>query len=122
MFDTVQALRSTASADAAFGLPHELGDRIIIPVACVQKGFGLGFGRGTGEGEESSSQEDGSAQGGGGGGRAGTRPIAVIEVTSESTVVKPIIDETAVALAGIAMMAMIAFWVLVTIRKVFAKS
>jgi hypothetical protein len=45
--------------------------------------------------------------------------VAVIEVTPEETVIKPIVDETKVALAGIALGGWFTFWLLFTVRAVF---
>jgi hypothetical protein len=58
-------------------------------------------------------------EGGGGGGGARSRPVAVIEVTESETIVRPIVDETKVALAGIALAGWTIFCLLVTIRAVF---
>ena len=122
MFTTVEDLRETASVNAAFGEPQEVEGRILIPVAEVHRGFGMGFGEGmTGEVEQEGEQPPGG-EGGGAGGGAGARPIAVIEVTPEETVVKPIVDETKVALAGIALIGWIAFWVSATLRSIFGQS
>ena len=142
MFTTVEGLRETAAVNAAFGEPQEVEGRILIPVAEVHRGFGMGFGEGTtgegttgegtigegttgegttGEGEQEGEQPPGS-EGGGAGGGAGARPIAVIEVTPAETVVKPIVDETKVALAGIALIGWIAFWVSATLRSIFGQS
>jgi hypothetical protein len=61
--------------------------------------------------------EAGSA-GGGGGGKAKSRPVAVIEVTQEGTVLRPIVDETKIALAGILLVGWIVFWLTATVRAV----
>jgi uncharacterized spore protein YtfJ len=132
MFETLQELRSTASVDAAFGKPQEAEGRTLIPVSSVHVGMGLGFGQGiTEEGieDEQGSGEQGSEEqasdeapgGGGGGGGAGARPVALIEVGDHETVIHPIVDETKVALAGIALGAWIIFLLLVTVRRVFSE-
>ena len=123
MFDTLEGLRSTASVDAAFGQPQEAKGRTMIPVSSVHVGMGMGFGQGVveqvGMGPEPSADE--SPVGGGGGGGAGARPIAMIEVTADQTIIHPIVDETKVALAGIALGAWIIFLLLVTVRRVFSE-
>jgi uncharacterized spore protein YtfJ len=133
LFQAVEGLRQTATADAAFGQPQEAEGRVIIPVSSVRTGFGLGFGRGTpyDEPEESSvpwdmdetpaDDEDEAGEGGGGGGGANSHPVAVIEVTPEGTIVRAIVDETRVALAGIALAGWCVFWLLVTMRAVFGR-
>jgi len=123
MFDTLEGLRSTASVDAAFGKPQETEGRTMIPVSSVQLGMGLGFGQGVVEEgyTEHEQTADQSPTGAGGGGGAGARPIAMIEVTADQTIIHPIVDETKVALAGIALGAWIIFLLLVTIRRVFAE-
>lgn len=119
VFSTVEGLRSVASVDAAFGKPQEVEGKVLIPVAVVGSGFGLGFGQGA-PGEEA-GEGPGPADGEGGGSvaGAGARPIAVIEVSAESTTIRPIVDETKVALAGMALGAWGVFWVMATLRAVF---
>jgi uncharacterized spore protein YtfJ len=132
MFEVLEGLRRTATADAAFGQPQEVEGRVIIPVSAVGTGFGLGFGRGMpgaeGDGESEvpwdmeGAQEQGqqeAGEGGGGGGGAGSHPVAVIEVTPEGTVVRPIVDETRVAVAGILLAGWFVFWLFTTVRAVF---
>ena len=131
MFGVLDGLRQTAMADAAFGQPREVEGRVIIPVSAVGTGFGLGFGRGMPQPEEQESevpwdmegtQEGGhseSGEGGGGGGRARSYPVAVIEVTPEGITVRPIQDETRVAVAGILLVGWFVFWLLATVRAVF---
>lgn len=108
MFQVLESLRDTASANAVFGEPQEVEGRLIIPVAQVGIGLGLGFGQGTsadaaGVSEEAEKEPEAQGEGGGSGGGAGARPVAIIEVTPEETTVKPIVDEGKVALAGIAL-------------------
>jgi uncharacterized spore protein YtfJ len=85
----------------------------------VGSGFGLGFGQGTSG--EHTEQQPMPAEGEGGGSLAGAgaRPIAVIEVTEEQTTIRPIIDETKIALAGVALGAWSVFWVMATFRSIF---
>ena len=118
VFSTVEDLHSVASVDAAFGKPQEIEGKVLIPVAVVSSGFGLGFGQGTSG--ERTEKEPTPAEGEGGGslGGAGARPIAVIEVTAEETTIRPIVDETKIALAGVALGAWSVFWVMATLRSV----
>jgi uncharacterized spore protein YtfJ len=123
LFDTLEGLRSSGSVDAAFGKPQEANGRTMIPVSSVYVGLGMGFGQGiTEEAIEQEQPSDEPPGGGGGGGGAGARPIALIEVADEQTTIHPIVDETKVALAGIALGAWVIFLLLVTIRRVFAGS
>lgn len=134
MFGLVEGLRETATADAIFGEVQEVEGRILIPVAAVGTGFGLGFGYGAdeeareeprgplGEEEGQECQGDWRGEGGGAGGGSGSRPVAVIEVTSEDTVIRPIIDEGKIALAGIALVAWIVFWLSTTVRAIFSEA
>jgi uncharacterized spore protein YtfJ len=120
MFDTLEGLRSTASVDAAFGKPQETEGRTMIPVSSVQVGMGMGFGQGVTE--ESIAHEQVSDEpptGGGGGGGAGARPVAMIEITADRTIIHPIVDETKVALAGIALGAWVMFLLMLTLRAIF---
>ena len=131
MFGLVEGLRETATADAVFGEAQEVEGRILIPVAAVGTGFGIGFshridpeaeeapeGSLAEEGQESTG--DRSGEGGGARGGSGSRPVAVIEVSSEDTVIRPIVDEGKIALAGIALLAWIVFWLTATVRAVLA--
>ena len=119
MFDSIEGLRGTACADATLGEPEAFEGKVLIPVAAVSTGFGLGFGRsGVTEQEEDDSSAD---TGGGAGGSAKARPLAIIEVTAADTVVRPVVDETKIALAGIAMGAWVIFWVGATVRAIFGK-
>ena len=139
LFEVVEGLRQTATADAAFGAPQEVEGRVLIPVSSVMTGFGLGFGQGPGSGtmpEQEPEQEsevpwdmeqapegedqEGS-EGGGGGGGAGSHPVAMIEVTPETTIVRPIVDETQIAIAGILLAGWFVFWLFATVRAVFGR-
>jgi uncharacterized spore protein YtfJ len=117
VFAAVDDVRGAASVDAAFGEPQQLEGKVLIPVAATGTGFGIGF-----QGDLSSTDfedEEASPQVGGGG-RGGARPVAVIEVTPEATVVRPIVDETRVFMAAIALVGWVLFWVTATVRSVFS--
>jgi uncharacterized spore protein YtfJ len=132
LFEVVNGLRDKASADAAFGEPREVEGRVLIPVASVATGLGMGFGSGMpadqveaeapDEAEEAEMPgEPEMPEGGGGGGGARSRPVAVIEVTETETIVRPIVDETPVALAGIALAGWTVLCLSVVIRRVFGQ-
>ena len=116
MFHAVEELRETASANVTLGEPQEIEGRVFIPVAAVGTGFGMGFEQGVTEDGEVEGEDEAE---GGGGGRSGSRPVAVIEVTAEETLVRPILDETKIALAGIALIAWFVFWLTATVRTIF---
>ncbi|MBN1579179.1 MAG: hypothetical protein JXA89_00645 [Anaerolineae bacterium] len=119
MFASIDNLRDTASVGKAFGEPQEAEGKIIIPVAEVGLGFGLGFGQGTTP--ETEEAPVGEGEGGGGGGGANARPIAIIEISKEETIVKPIVDESKITLAAIAMVAWCIFWLMATLRAIFGE-
>jgi uncharacterized spore protein YtfJ len=120
LFEVLEGLRSSASVDAAFGQPQEAQGRILIPVSSVATGMGMGFGQEAPQGPAGASASgDEPGEGAGGGGGSYSRPIAVIEVTPEGTIVRPIADETKLGLAGIVLGGLIVFWLLVTIRAIF---
>jgi uncharacterized spore protein YtfJ len=118
MFAAIESLRETASADAVLGESQEIQGKILIPVATVGRGFRTGFSKGA-LGESDYEEQPAESKGYAAAGGAGSRPIAVIEVTPEETLIRPIVDETRVALAGIALGAWIVFWVASTVRSVF---
>ncbi len=143
VFTIVEGMRQVACADAAFGRPQEIEGKVLIPVAAVSIGFGLGLGQmvrdeheqGPDEGEmtpeenqattkpeeERSEDKAREAEGGGGGGGVRSRPIAVIEVTPEATVIRPIVDQGKVILASVALMAWFVFWLGLTLRAIFGR-
>jgi uncharacterized spore protein YtfJ len=118
MFKVVEDLGGTASADAAFGEPVEAEGKVLISVAETTKGFGMAFQEQIAEGEQAApSVDEQGPMGVGGAGRA--RPVAMVEVTAEGTVIRPVVDETKVFLAGIALMGWILLWVVAAVRSVF---
>jgi uncharacterized spore protein YtfJ len=120
MFDTVEDLRSVTSVDAAFGEPREVEGKVLIPVAAVGRGFGLGFSQ-SASGDRTEGGTTPADRGAGSLGRARVRPVAMIEVTAHDTTVKPIVDETKIALAGLALGAWTAFCLMATVRSVFGQ-
>ena len=94
-FRELARIPERARVDASFGAASTSGERTIIPVAEVMYGFGMGFGGGT------SAEKGDSGSGGGGGGGSRVRGVAVIEVAPDGVRVHPVVDVTAIALAGI---------------------
>ncbi|MFQ5966935.1 MAG: hypothetical protein ACE5MI_04910 [Acidimicrobiia bacterium] len=89
------------SAEAVFGAPQEIGERIVFTAAAIERMGGFGFGGGFDE-------SAGGGGGGGGGGRAEGRPVAVIEIDDAGVRIQPVIDVTrigvTVALALLALL------------------
>ena len=110
----VASLRENAHVRTVFGEPIRHGDRIVIPVARVQGGFGLGFGRGKAPAE--------GGAGGGGGGMFRARPVAVVEITPNEVRVRPVIDTTRIVLAAMLLAAWVAFWGGLTARAVVRRA
>jgi uncharacterized spore protein YtfJ len=120
VFAAIDDMREKASASAVFGEPVEVGERTIIPVADIKYGFGLGYG----EGPPSSEEEEEPAaagQGGGAGGGVAARPVAVLEISDEGVLVKPVMDEGRIALAGIFTGIWFIFWTALTLRAIFGR-
>ena len=96
-----------------FGEPFREGDVTIIPVAEVTYAFEVGV--------EEEAAADGTEGGGGGSGGMDVRPVAVVEVTPENTLVKPIIDEQKLAFAGALLIGWAVFCVARTLVKIFGQ-
>ncbi len=92
LFETIEKARETAHWRAAFGEPHVVEGRTLIPVARVSYGFGLGFGSGTGPAEQEGEPAPGG-EGGGAGGGASAKPLGVIVVTPEAVYFEETTDE-----------------------------
>jgi len=123
LLDSLAGMREKANVNACFGEPVTAEGRTVIPVAQVCYGFGMGFGQGPVAEEEAPEEETPEeAGGGGGGGGVGAHPIAVIEVTSEGTCVKPVIDEQKVALAGVLLAGWSVFCLARALVKIFGRS
>ena len=103
--DTLSQFLSAASVDAVYGEPLHEGDMTVIPCAEVLSAIGFGIGQGYGsqsqQPNEPSSGGNGGGGGGGGGGRILSRPVAALEISANGVTVKPIIDVTKLAIAGI---------------------
>lgn len=117
LFDLVESLRRRANVNAAFGRPQTVEGRTLIPVAEVAYGFGMGFGTAAGAEEA----EEGEGSGGGGGAGVRSRPLAVVEVTSEGVRVEPVVDEGRIALAGVLLAGWSVFWITRALARIFGK-
>jgi uncharacterized spore protein YtfJ len=111
---TITRLTEVAGPTAVFGAPVERGDTTVIP--CCRVSVGLGFGGGGGAGPARTGEAQGDTQAdtqaghaptatgegiGGGGGSQG-RPVAAIVLTPGRVQIRPIVDVTRVAFAGMA--------------------
>ena len=110
--DELASIPGRVTAAACFGEAQAVGDQVVIPVAEVVYGLGFGYGY---NGAEGASEHGRAGGGGGGGGRA--RAVAVIRVSPEGVEVHPVRDETAITLAGIALVSAATVIVARTLRK-----
>ena len=117
MLNRIGQVHDRASVKTVFGEPFQVNGRTIVPVAKVQYGFGFGVGRS----KEKEKEEEESGEGGGGGAGVSIRPIAVLEITGQETKVKPVVDVTRLALAGMLLAAWNVLWITYTIRRVASK-
>ena len=107
LVSSMEKIFEAAQASAVFTEPVVNGNYTIISACEVAAGGGFGSGQGIGastdQTEQTSQSQPGSGAGGGvgGGGFSRGRPIAVIVVGPEGVTIKPILDVTRVALAGI---------------------
>jgi uncharacterized spore protein YtfJ len=109
-----------ASVKTVFGEPLQIDGRTIIPVAKVRYGFGLGFG-GVGRAKKEREEQEPSGEGGGGGAGVSVTPVALLEITAQETKVKPVVDVTRLAVAGMLLAAWNVLWIAYTIRRIAAK-
>jgi len=94
----MEGFLQTADIQAVYGQPVIHEEKVIIPTAEIL--CGMGFGVGSGGGGES-ADASGTGGGGGGGGRVLSRPVAVIVSSPAGVEVKPIVDITKIAMAGL---------------------
>ena len=113
LLDALADLRKKADVNAVFGKPVTAAERTVIPVAEVAYDFEMGI--------EEEAVEGGTEGEGGGSGGMSVRPVAVVEVTPESTVVKPVVDEQKLALAGALLIGWAVFWVVRALVRIFGK-
>jgi uncharacterized spore protein YtfJ len=109
-------VQERASVKTVFGEPYQVNGRTVVPVAKFS--YGYGFGGGRGERKPGDAEPGGGGSGVGGGGRVSVRPIAVLEMSGSETTVKPIVDVTRLAIAGMALVAWNVFWITYTVRRV----
>jgi uncharacterized spore protein YtfJ len=100
LYDTIDKFVSTSRTHEVFAPPQREGNVTVIPCAEVSSWMFFGLGYGGGGAKEQGNNGEGGGNGGGGNGYA--RPVAAIEVTSTGVTVKPIIDNTKIALAAFA--------------------
>jgi uncharacterized spore protein YtfJ len=96
--ETMEGFLQTAHINAVYGEPVFHEERVIIPTAEILCGMGFGVGSGGGNG---AGEAGGTGGGGGGGGRVLSRPVAVIVASPSGVEVKPIVDITKIAMAGL---------------------
>lgn len=124
--DTLKQLMSESklSADVrlAFGESRQVGEKTIIPVASVAWGGGSGFGTAVpGRTKESEPPDSSGGAGGGQGSGFRVRPLAVVEVSATETKIRPVVDSTRIALAGIFLGGWNVFWITRTLQAIFRK-
>lgn len=120
LLDTFADLRKEANVNACFGEPVTVEGRTVVPVARV--GYGLGMGAGQGPTAEAGGETPETEIGGGGGaGGMMSSPLGVIEVTSEGTRVKPVIDRQMVAIVAMLVGAWSAFWIARALVAIFGR-
>jgi uncharacterized spore protein YtfJ len=133
--EPIEKMIGELNVGAVFGEPAKEEEVTVIPVAKVSVGFGYGYGFGKGPGAMGGEEEDeeeiegedfegAEGGGGGGGGGGGATPVGYIKITPDGVEYEGIVDETKVAIAGIAMGAWAVFWcgkVLSTLIKAVAK-
>ena len=121
LLDSLVDLREKANVNTCFGEPVVTEGRTVIPVAEVAYGFGMGVAQGSVAGpapeREGAPEQPKANSSGCGGVRA--RPLAVVEVTSEGTWVKPVIDEQKVTLAGTLLIGWAVFCLARALVKIF---
>ena len=115
LLNRIGQVNERASVRTVFGEPLQIDGRTIIPVAKVRYGFGFGVGR------SKEKQQEGAGEGGGGGAGVSISPVAVLEIAGQETKVKPVVDVTRLALAGMLLAAWNVLWITYTIRRVTAK-
>jgi uncharacterized spore protein YtfJ len=103
--DGLKRIFGGLSADKVFST-QQVGDRVVITAAAIERAGGFGFGAGS-DGDDPTS----GGGGGGGGGSAQARPVAIIEVTSEGVSVRPVLDFTKIGIT--ALLSFVAAWRLI---------
>ena len=114
---TITRLTEVAGPTAVVGAPVAKGDATVIPCCRVSVGLGFGGGGGAGPARAQDAQADTPAdqtqtaagEGLGGGGGSQGRPVAAIILTPDRVQIRPIVDVTRVAFAGMATAVALAF-------------
>jgi uncharacterized spore protein YtfJ len=98
----VERMYSAAQPGVVYSEPVVAGSFTVVTASEVAAGGGFGFlqGHGPADTASESSEAPGGGGGGGGGGSMG-RPVAVITIGPEGVAVKPVLDVTKIALAGV---------------------
>ena len=108
----VDKIFAAAQPGAVYGVPVVSGSYTVITASEVTAGGGFGYGRGLGgapattssqmAGEQASqAHHHDSVGGGGGGGWSFGRPVAIIVIGPDGVQIRPVVDATKLALAGI---------------------
>lgn len=110
----LEKIFAAAQPGAVYGQPVGAEGHTVITTAEVTSGGGFGMGMGLGppsrpgsraaptaEAAQLEDRQTGGAGGLGGGGGAMGRPVAVIAIGPDGVTVKPVVDVTKVALAGL---------------------
>jgi uncharacterized spore protein YtfJ len=110
----LEKLFAAAQPGAVYGQPVSSESYTVITAAEVTSGGGFGMGMGLGPGSRSATKatpteeaappegrQTGGGGGVGGGGGAMGRPVAIIAIGPDGVTIKPIVDVTKVALAGL---------------------
>jgi len=115
---TITRLTEVAGPNAVFGAPVAQGDTTVIPCCRVSVGLGFGGGGGSGSARTEDAQAENTnaeqppmqtGEGLGGGGGSQGRPVAAIILTPGRVQIRPIVDVTRVAFAGMATAVALAF-------------
>jgi uncharacterized spore protein YtfJ len=118
LVQSISEIPQRIGASACFGDAVMRDGHTIIPVARTSFGYGVGFGRGSGgEADELGHRGDGGEGEGGGGGAGGSAtPVALIDITNDDVVIRPIMDPMRVVLSGVFLTAWVSFWLFWTMR------
>jgi len=114
----VEVMHDPVPARAVFGKPVERGDRTVIPLAEVT--YLVAFGAGRGEAEPHAARDEmvkGVASGSLGGGLIRSRPLGILEVTDHKVKLKPVVETTKVAIAGVALGSLSLFLIVRTLVR-----
>jgi uncharacterized spore protein YtfJ len=139
MLSRIGEVQQRTTVRTVFGDAYQVDGRTLIPVAGVAYGFGFGGARANGKGPNGAeppveagraldrrvsmagaAEPDAASDGGGGGAGVIVRPVAVLEISGGETKVRPIVDVTRLAIAGMVLAAWSVFWITYTVRRTAA--